>query len=804
METRRRKQLKQVNKSSAFETLHSDQSPLVFQQTILKAIQSPEGLTSPLLKSLYYLLIHLSSIPWGRAKKGNGLNELIMEIDQNGIRVTSTDICRLSESLSQEFYKRFMQLLTAIRDTSATSALGRLRSDTWPAAKELYLLLRCCLIVFNMLVLQQHLVENGRILLLIIRCLSLLDLNGGKHNSVINLGQLLTCEGKYKDSDCTTFVTVELVTSLSSLEQSDPCIPFLSVMLEVFIDELLVHGQLREHFKLIDTISSTEKHFMGHFSHGDIGIVIEVIFAHFSLSISYDQSFEDFMKRLSWLQGKDSRAPELSQSASISLLFNPIMLSAPKLMQAHIVSLVSETMGFHHLQPDLTLIDYHLSVFKQSVILYTEHMDTVQTDGHPFGAKGSFVKSSLYGSNFNSSCESYIQPATKEKINHLITKLDDSWCSRLQSMFLRTKSDLITCSAAFIKENEDMIDTLCRKDILSILSHLISIAHDNVNDIALQTYGFTSFQDICLLASLLKLMSSSLLHALWYLRDSDKLGGPKTLKNVSSSKEYISILDVLHCFREINLRLPIQSSLLSMMDNHLMGHNESKQMLLHFLGLLSLSFVTGLDFLVKGCIMIIMASMSLFAIEDGSLDAMRSLIDSKLESSSPKLPLTIVQEAVVDKECCLVVASEFQNIQALYLSSASLTGESIGAEAEQSDCSGALSRSNIEGVVTEAETKATCNGKLFLMSIISHAGRSYEDDLADFIECKQGKDYSSWLRHRQQYRKWKSAKMAVARWEKKKRAWKLAMGKRAIKSVNLKECRLRCDRRRTHGTFMLR
>lgn len=74
----------------------------------------------------------------------------------------------------------------------------------------------------------------------------------------------------------------------------------------------------------------------------------------------------------------------------------------------------------------------------------------------------------------------------------------------------------------------------------------------------------------------------------------------------------------------------------------------------------------------------------------------------------------------------------------------------------------------------EEETEETTNGKIFLKCRLGRSERVPDfDDLADFIECKQGKDYSSWLKHRQQYRMLKCDKMALLRWKRKKKSWKV-------------------------------
>jgi hypothetical protein len=81
-------------------------------------------------------------------------------------------------------------------------------------------------------------------------------------------------------------------------------------------------------------------------------------------------------------------------------------------------------------------------------------------------------------------------------------------------------------------------------------------------------------------------------------------------------------------------------------------------------------------------------------------------------------------------------------------------------------------KESIDG--TEEETVETCNGKIFLNCVLDDSQNlSDHDDLADFIECKQGKDYNGWLKDRQRYRNWRSQKMAVLRWKKKIKTLKL-------------------------------
>jgi hypothetical protein len=403
---------------------------------------------------------------------------------------------------------------------------------------------------------------------------------------------------------------------------------------------------------LVDSASSRNEALFT--CHG-IGSVLEVVSAHFVLSVSDEQAFDNFISRLSWQHDKDFRFPELSLTPAISLLLNPVILSAPKMFQAHLISLVSEAFGIgtssKNLRPDLRLMDCYLTAFERSVILYTTHMSSLQVDGHPIGSNGS-LNPCMLGSHLT--FDLCVQQGTRNRINHVVSKSDDLWDSYLCSMFFRTKSDLVAGSISYMKENGHVLEELCRYEILSILDCIILRAFsDDVSDTVLYKKGETSPQDIYLLASILNLMSSSLVQAIWCIRHSRNLGCLKTLENATSCKEYDFMVGIISCFQEFNVSLPVQRFLCDMMKLHPSRHKESKWMFLHFSGLLSLSLKSGLNFLVKGCISIMMALINLFAFEDGDLVALRSLLGTTSEAFSSISSSDKVQEVII-------VSSEFK------------------------------------------------------------------------------------------------------------------------------------------------
>ncbi|KAE8726786.1 hypothetical protein F3Y22_tig00006222pilonHSYRG00010 [Hibiscus syriacus] len=250
--------------------------------------------------------------------------------------------------------------------------------------------------------------------------------------------------------------------------------------------------------------------------------------------------------------------------------------------------------------------------------------------------------------------DSCLLPATKEKIHNLIAKFDNSWNSYLSS-------------------------TLLKED--------------------------TSPQDICLLASILKLMSSAMLQAIRVLTQGGDSGSLKTSENVALSKEYDLLVATFNVF----------SSLVY-------------------------------AYQLKG---------KIFIMEIGV----------KVGKSEPSL-----NTSSRDRKSSHAVALKFQKIQTLYLGTRSQTSSKNRAQEQEP---GSSEKNHVESALSIEETTGeTCNGEIFLRCVLQGSqDSSAVADLADFIECKQGKDYSEWLKDREKFRRWKSEKLENLRWKKRRRAF---------------------------------
>ncbi|BAT94669.1 uncharacterized protein HKW66_Vig0189940 [Vigna angularis] len=576
-------------------------------------------------------------------------------------------------------------------------------SELWPIVEEFSLILRCCLLLLTLPhSCQKFFLLKCRYLFRILN--SFLSVHVTEHRSV-RFSNFLT------DVD---------------LDFDDYCRPFLLALLEVFADELLRHQPLRRYLMMVDSVSSIhEKLFVCHFNQGDIAIVLEVLSSHFILSVSNEKAVEDFAVRLFLRCDKDFRFPELSIGPSIVLLHDPVVLSAPKMFQAHIVSTVSEAIGSGLSSEPLA--NFQLIALQKSVILYSTHVSSLQIDG--FHVESKCSNSHLLDRG-QLKFESYIRHGTRNRLNKVLSKLDDSWDSYQCKLFSKTKTDLLTEYIAFMKERQYLFDDSLREGITSILNCLI---HQAFSQEATGVYTIkenTSAQDICLLASILKMMSVSLHQAVKYLRNSGDSDCLKTMKSATVHGKYDFLISIFDYFRQFKICLPIQSFLYDEMKSQKSNYKVSEALLVHFTGLLSLSFNNGLELLAKGCISVLMALMYLFVFEEGDLLALESLKGPSLQPCLSEISCHKSGKGARDNQSVYEVVAEFRRIQSCNLRTDSFTS-----------CN------------DDNETKKTCNGEMFLNCILGDPKKlSDYDELADFLECKTGKNYSKWMNRREIYR----------------------------------------------------
>ncbi|XP_043703399.1 uncharacterized protein LOC122653580 isoform X2 [Telopea speciosissima] len=703
-------------------------------------------------------------------------NDSDWESHQSNFNLPFTDICTLSNFLFNELFSKFEQLFSG-------SERARLQLDILVHLEDLTLLLRFCLGMLRLLEFNQgFLLEKCKILIAILGKLCSSDLMlhisylGDNEKHALRFRRSFSRQCFYaNDRGFTTYVE-EYNASMCIVEEAGSPIPFLCSLLEVFADELLLHRDLRQYFMIADSVSSTsEKLFMCHSSHGDSDDVLEVISAHFLLSFSDEQASGKLHNASLWWHTEDLRTSKLSLTASLALLGSPVISSAPKMIQAHLIFMVSRAIGIdiipQNKRLDLSIMNCYISALERAIILYTQSISSLQVGDDLIGYyTGTFssVRPTIWKRGWHPSFEFYIRPVTYNKVNQKITELACSQPSCVCDLNSRKKSDLLNASISYMKDNQSVLDKSSREEILSILNCIMSrILSHGFQGTTTHKRGYLGFEEFHLLASILKLLSNSLLQTVWFMRQNGSSESHKTLKNYSCCKEHEFIIGIIGCFQQCCVSQPVQKLFPETMGSCQSRHKESKLMFMHFVGLLLFSFDRELEFLWKGCIFIMMTLMNLFLFEEGSLDALKELLGLGNKSLSSRSSIDKVSQVQVFRYSNLTVASEFQKIQMLHLRD-SLSRYEVGKQDSLSETSASTllqgARESVEGIVEK-----TCNGEIFMKSTPEfHWKASDINDLSDFIECKQGKDYSKWLKGREKYRKWKCGKTVVVRRERKK------------------------------------
>ncbi|XP_010448124.1 PREDICTED: uncharacterized protein LOC104730625 [Camelina sativa] len=702
------------------------EEPFNLFRSIASAITSSQVSHKPILERLLYFLGH-SSLTQPTNSENCDIASHCWNIKLSGEQVewiSFEDVCYLSDVLFRELDRSFEFLFSTLFKRKAETCC-----PTEESIRLATLFLRCCLKIMALLLPKPELVlEKAKTVHLILSGLV-----------------------RVSNEDCSFVYTHDGLL--------DPRHTFLCTWIEVFMDEILVNKSIRGLLFLVDSASSSCRLFPKH--HRDSVVEMEMVAAHFIISTSDAKLNEMCVERLYWKQLNAVRASQLSLSAAASLLLNPLMFSAPSFIHAHVVLLVSDAIGICVKGLDLHHIARYIDAFEKSVGLYTNIM-----------CKSEDASPGKFGVRMNKSpvaFERHLLPSTLEKVNDVTLKLTDSLGAYQISNAKRESNELVACSVAYAKESLCIFDSSCSEKMLSQTLSIIGCvilraSSDDVMDSALQKYYASSMENLCLLASILKLMSCSVLQAIRVLRYWNS-HQPEAVGNVQACKEYKALMDIVQRFEQFKVQLPGQSFLRDIMESLPNSHVKSKWMLTHYSGLLSVSFALKLDFLVKGSVFGMVISMYLFILEGGDLEALgNSVCHSENPSCSmPSSGSEILaasgkaEETSVDRKQSGAVALKFHKIRTLYLGKMS--------EAKDPE-SGPDS-----GVSVEEES---CNAESFLwcMAGKGKVKKSDVEELADFIVCEPGKDYSDWLKGRERFRKQRWNKIVPQRWNKKQKAWR--------------------------------
>ncbi|EOA18202.1 hypothetical protein CARUB_v10006686mg [Capsella rubella] len=696
--------------------------PVTLFRSVASAITSAKVPQKPILQRLLYLLGHLSltqQINWENCDIAS--HDWNIKLSGKQVELINfEDICHLSDVLFTELDRSFENLFsTLFKRKAETCPTFASREESIELAT---LFLRCCMKIMTLLIPKQELVfEKAKSVLSV--------LSGLVHARNMDCSVVGTHDGNI----------------------------FLCSWIEVFMDEILVNKSIRDLLFIVNSASSSCRLFTKH----DRAGVVEMVSAHFIISTSDENMNKMCVDRLYWEQLDAVKAPQISLGAAASLLLSPLMFAAPTMIHAYVVLLVSDAIGICVKGLDLHLIDRYIDAFEKSVVLYTSFMCTSE-DASP-GKFGVLMNHSRVA------FEQRLSPSTLAKFNDVTLKLKDSLGAYRISNANREINELVAYSVAYAKESLCIFDSSCSETMLSQTLSIIGCAilnasSDDVMDSVLQKYDAYSMENLYLLASILKLMGCSMLQAIRVFRNWN-WHRPEAGGDVQACKEYKALMHIVQRFEQFNIQFPGQSFLCDRVESHPHRHVNSKWMLTHFSGLLSVSFALKLGFLVKDSIFGIVISMYLFILEGGNLEALGNSVHNSGNPSSP-IPSSgsenlaasgKAEETAVDRKQSGAVALKFHKIRTLYLGKIS---EAKGPESDPDS-----------GISVEEQS---CNGQRFLWCMAGKGELKKTDveELADFIVCEPGKDYADWLKGRERFRKQRWNKIALQRWSKKQKTWR--------------------------------
>lgn len=393
---------------------------------------------------------------------------------------------------------------------------------------------------------------------------------------------------------------------------------------QVFLDELLRNHELRKHFITADcTFATKGKLFLSH-GQNDFQVIMELVSSHFLLSFYDESAFDSFIHSLSWSTEVENQIPVLGLDSALTLLSYPVIFSAPHLLQAHLILLVSRCLGIHMpadaKKLDALAINLFILAFELSVKLYSGYMPCLNNFGH---VTGDLSKSSSGARVL--SFYSCIQSLTGDKLRQQIDILIDFCHLPSHGLHAGSKVEILENSIAYIKGNKKVINERFRDEVCSILTCIVESTLPGESEL-LHEGGKSIQQEVYCVAATLNLMSSSLLQILWFLKQNGYSAGLKTSKQILVCKEYDFISGIISCFGNCHVEPHIQKLLFGVMEYTNGGHRETKLMFSHLVSILSYSFRENFDFLWKGCISVMISLMNLFIFEEGNLDAFRPFL----------------------------------------------------------------------------------------------------------------------------------------------------------------------------------
>ncbi|KAE8772795.1 hypothetical protein D1007_55165 [Hordeum vulgare] len=502
---------------------------------------------------------------------------------------------------------------------------------------------------------------------------------------------------------------------------------------------------------------------------------LEFMSHHFISSVQDEADFEQFFSAVSWSEKATQRTPELGLAAAISLVRKSYLFSMPVIAQAHFVLLASRCVG----NGDLGL---HLQVFENAMHAYLIYLPELGVFDRTNVVKSLFGRFATM--RLHNSC---IQDGTNQKLHCQINRLflfckahcDDSLHVKERSPF-----DIFL---SFIEENQHIFPEQSRQDAVIIVKKIVSNILGCANQKDTDESDTKVSEEMIYLAAVLRLMSSSFLEVLHFIRKmrvaGDRLHENHIFLRISKT------ISLLGQYEANGLNI---DDLFGMTEKSVDKENASVLMLFHFASLLALCLRMRFGFLWKACIVMIMMAMNLVIDEDKSLSTFQFLIASK-ESAISSIDQEASAISSIDQEASAISSIDQE---ASAISSIDQEATLKGSARRKSSTSIALQFTNLHkrciqddavSDCAEGSRSKTVDGKAFLESYLGKNKSSEWDDLVDYVECEDGVDYTSWLvKHGKfkefKYAKWMQSKQPSADKSEKKREYGASKSKRLKKA----------------------
>ncbi|KAJ1261397.1 hypothetical protein BS78_09G026600 [Paspalum vaginatum] len=494
-----------------------------------------------------------------------------------------------------------------------------------------------------------------------------------------------------------------LFASLGAIVSRDPS-PSLLPALEVFAGSLVFSDRLLRFFAMSDCAAPEgSRIFTEAPCLGEHHVVLELVCRHFISSLHDEGGFQMFLSALSWSGRASLVTPEISFQGALALVQRTCLLSLTGVIQAHLLLLMSRCVNGRNM-------DLHFA-FEQATNLYVRYLPAL----HAFNRIGG-METPLNCLSKERPFNTCIKDATEQKLRSQIDGLL-SFCQ------LHSGDDLPINESdidRLIEENQDMLHEKIRQEatmvVKGILSGILYRAKQNeVNEPDAEVSD-----EILCLAAVLRVMGSSLPHILHRFAQMRSASDKDNRNYVTLCKEYEVTHKSICLLGQHKANELYKDDLLVAILDPVERESTPMLMLSHFSSLATYSVRRRLGFMWKGCVIMMMMAMNLISVEE-SLGTFQLPIDVPKESAV--FPNT--KERIKVSARIKAMAVGYKNIHKLH---------------------------NGDGIRV-----GKTNGQAFLECHPEYS--SSWDDLSDFVECEEGKDYSNSLKQRRRfdgfkYKKW--------------------------------------------------